>query len=213
MAEKDLFKWILSYERLAAQRLAAHELNNYMTPLAMQLSMLKTHLGSGQLEKAEQRIEKLENALAKLEEYSKSQFVKVSAENITMIKLDQTSVESFVKQLLHLLRRDEIRLTISDLQPLADAEVSEYHLAIFLYKIIMHLDETCGIDQLVFATAEAHEGIILNLQVVPRDEPEVAPPIHPEIQRCTKLINASKSHSHLSVIAHSSFSYALAISP
>jgi|GEM_PF-5428541 len=211
MAEKDLLKWILSYERLAAQRLAAHELNNYMTPLAMQLSMLKTHLANGDIEKAGERIAKLENALAKLEEYSKSQFVKVSTQDLTMLSIEPESLGGFVRQLLDLLKRDGIQVSITDVHALPGAEVSEYHLTIFLYKIVNVLDEMLGIDQLVFTTPETEDGNTLNLQVITQTTPDVLPPIHPEIQRCAKLVNGSTSVSHLSVTAHSSTSYSLTI--
>lgn len=89
MSKYPIMDWILEYEQVSSQRQGSHELNNYLTPLAMQISMLKKHLADENLEKATLRIEKLERAAGKLKDYSKRNLVKmeqIDAPNLTLTK-------------------------------------------------------------------------------------------------------------------------------
>ncbi len=51
-----------------------HQLNNHMTPLAMQVSLVKQQLQSGNVNKAIERLEKLERAVLKLKVFSMELF-------------------------------------------------------------------------------------------------------------------------------------------
>ena len=70
----ELDEWIHEFTRLSCQRSVGHDLNNYLTPLAMQVSMLKMQLQAGKIEKALGRINKLDTAVIKLRHFSQNLF-------------------------------------------------------------------------------------------------------------------------------------------
>ncbi len=66
----ELLDTIYLYSRIAINREFSHTINNVVTSLSIQRSMLEKNLSDGDLEKARARIEKVTRALNKIETFS-----------------------------------------------------------------------------------------------------------------------------------------------
>ncbi|NQV30446.1 MAG: hypothetical protein HQ508_06125 [Candidatus Marinimicrobia bacterium] len=90
-------EWINEFHNLSSRRILGHELNNFMTPLSMQVSMLKSHLETGNIDKAVERIDKLDRAVQKLKSFSFELF----KPNGTLIKKMPVRSNEELKELLN----------------------------------------------------------------------------------------------------------------
>lgn len=88
-----LREWVNEFNDVSNRRIVAHELNNYLTPLAMHVSMLKSNLDSNQLGKAIERVAKLEKAMSKLKGFSQDLLI----ENISPDQIEYAQNSSEIK--------------------------------------------------------------------------------------------------------------------
>ncbi len=68
----DFVKQLIQYSMMAAYRETAHSINNLLTSLSIQQSMVKNHLKTGNLNSALERMENLERSLQKMVDFSRN---------------------------------------------------------------------------------------------------------------------------------------------
>ena len=129
----DLLTWLQDFQVLSQRRAVAHDLNNHMTPLSMQVSMLQQHLNKGDLAKAQERVQKLDAALRKLQDYTKLQFVRFGDLEEIPFCPDSHNLESLIQEICDLLKLDRAQLEIDFIPGIAVLDMDLRTLALFLY--------------------------------------------------------------------------------
>ena len=213
-----LREWVNEFNDVSSRRIVAHELNNYLTPMAMQVSMLKNNLGSNQLGKAIERIGKLEIALGKLKGFSQDLLIEnIFSDDIEYLK-SSSEIKNLMDEVLQLPEFKGLELNWSKAKFSGAMRVHPKILTLFVYaflreQITEEESALCNVKM-----AEDHDGkihITLSSQVLVENSASAhhhAKKIS-SFERLIKIVNSSHSGHRISRLKSDPNSGVLSIEP
>ena len=114
----NLFSCLSEFEKLMQSRHIAHGFNNLLTPMSMNVSMIKNYISEGKIEKALDRIEKLEPTLNRFQASAAELLATTSIENWERQTLTKNHLETLIKatqgytnadiRIINIIMEDEI---------------------------------------------------------------------------------------------------------
>lgn len=183
-----IVRWLLDLEALSTRRLVGHDLINFMTPLSMQISMLERNLIRGEQEAALERISKVQRSLAKIEDFSKEQFLNYEEIEAIPIALDKAVVEELLYSVVDLLSLSRDQLTLAFREVAEHSTIDMRLLALYFYYVLDLLRDHHAI-RIRFDDKPGEE---LKISISGEERPEkISDPVLSRLNRFKKIVNST----------------------
>ena len=209
-----LREWVNEFHDISNRRIVAHELNNYLTPLAMQVSMLKNNLGSNQLGKAIERVAKLEKSLGKLKDFS----LELLTENIFSNEIEYLNRNPEIKRVVATVAQmpefKDFQLKWVEDTFTGNTKINPKILTLFVYTSLREQPAHADSGSCKISLVEDEDGkLLVTLRFESLLTPSSANHKPSSFDRLMKIVNTSHSSHRISRLPNALNSGVLSIDP